>query len=171
MSIYCETIKADESGLTLAAQLLDGDGVALGDPITTGFTELATDSDNITHYWFAADIDLTTVKGIRFYDTGDATNFHTRTLKIAAAQTAATAAQSAAEAVETLTKADGAGDLAAIKTQTDKLSFTGTDVKATLDGEEVTPTTASKTGYSLTAAYDAAKTAGTSTLDAAGVPA
>ena len=169
MSIYCETIKADESGLTLAAQLLDGDGVALGDPITTGFTELATDSDNITHYWFAADIDLTTVKGIRFYDTGDATNFHTRTLKIAAAQTAATAAQSAAEAVETLTKADGAGDLAAIKTQTDKLSFTGTDVKATLDGEEVTPTSASKTGYSLTAAYDAAKTAGTSTLDAAGV--
>lgn len=150
MSIYCETIKADESGLTLAAQLLDGDGVALGDPITTGFTELATDSDNITHYWFAADIDLTTVKGIRFYDTGDATNFHTRTLKIAAAQTAATAAQSAAEAVETLVEAEGAGDLAAIKTQTDKLSFTGTDVKATLDGEEVTPTTASKTGYALT---------------------
>ena len=169
MSIYCETIKADESGLTLAAQLLDGDGVALGDPITTGFTELATDSDNITHYWFAADIDLTTVKGIRFYDTGDATNFHTRTLKIAAAQTAATAAQSAAEAVETLTKADGAGDLAAIKTKTDGLNFTGTDVKATLDGEEVTPTTASKTGYSLTVDYDAAKTAGTSTLDAAGV--
>ena len=85
------------------------------------------------------------------------------------ALTAATAAKTAAEAVETIVEPDGPGDLAAIKTQTDKLSFTGTDVKATLDGEEVTPTTASKTGYSLTAAYDAAKTAGTSTLDAAGV--
>lgn len=29
------------------------------------------------------------------------------------------------------------------------LTFTGSDVKATLDGEEVTPTTASKTGYAL----------------------
>ena len=66
------------------------------------------------------------------------------------ARTAAMAAQTAAEAVETIVKPDGPGDLAAIKTQTDKLSFTGTDVKATLDGEEVTPTTASKTGYALT---------------------
>jgi hypothetical protein len=33
------------------------------------------------------------------------------------------------------------------------------DVKATLDGEEVTPTIASKTGYTLTASYDPAKTA------------
>lgn len=66
------------------------------------------------------------------------------------ALTAATAAKTAAEAVETIVKPDGPGDLAAIKTQTDKLSFTGTDVKATLDGEEVTPTTASKTGYALT---------------------
>ena len=31
------------------------------------------------------------------------------------------------------------------------LTFTGSDVKATLDGEEVTPTTASKTGYALSA--------------------
>ena len=31
------------------------------------------------------------------------------------------------------------------------LNFTGTDVKATLDGEEVTPTAASKTGYALAA--------------------
>jgi len=38
-----------------------------------------------------------------------------------------------------------------IQTKTDQLNFTGTDVKATLDGEEVTPTTASKTGYALAA--------------------
>jgi hypothetical protein len=37
----------------------------------------------------------------------------------------------------------------AIKVKTDGLNFTGTDVKATLDGEEVTPTAASKTGYKL----------------------
>ncbi len=49
-------------------------------------------------------------------------------------------------------------EVAAIKAKTDGLNFTGTDVKATLDGEEVTPTAASKTGYSLVAAYDAAKT-------------
>jgi hypothetical protein len=41
--------------------------------------------------------------------------------------------------------------LDAIKAKTDGLNFTGNDVKATLDGEEVTPTTASKTGYALTA--------------------
>lgn len=40
----------------------------------------------------------------------------------------------------------------AIKAKTDGLNFTGTDVKATLDGEEVTPTAASKTGYSLATA-------------------
>jgi len=39
----------------------------------------------------------------------------------------------------------------AIKAKTDGLNFTGTDVKATLDGEEVTPTAASKTGYALAA--------------------
>lgn len=50
-------------------------------------------------------------------------------------------------------------EVAAIKAKTDGLNFTGTDVKATLDSEEVTPTAASKTGYALTAAYDAAKTA------------
>lgn len=38
-----------------------------------------------------------------------------------------------------------------VKAKTDGLNFTGTDVKATLDGEEVTPTAASKTGYTLTA--------------------
>jgi hypothetical protein len=38
-----------------------------------------------------------------------------------------------------------------VKTKTDGLTFTGADVKATLDGEEVTPTAASKTGYTLTA--------------------
>ena len=48
--------------------------------------------------------------------------------------------------------------LTLVKAKTDGLNFTGTDVKATLDGEEVTPTAASKTGYSLVAAYDAAKT-------------
>jgi hypothetical protein len=41
--------------------------------------------------------------------------------------------------------------LDAVKAKTDGLNFTGTDVKATLDGEEVTPTTASKTGYALSA--------------------
>jgi len=39
----------------------------------------------------------------------------------------------------------------AIKAKSDQLNFTGNDVKATLDGEEVTPTTASKTGYKLAA--------------------
>lgn len=38
-----------------------------------------------------------------------------------------------------------------VKAKTDGLNFTGTDVKATLDGEEVTPTSASKTGYALSA--------------------
>jgi hypothetical protein len=41
--------------------------------------------------------------------------------------------------------------IAAVKTKTDQLSFTGSDVKATLDGESVTASTVSdKTGYSLT---------------------
>ena len=39
----------------------------------------------------------------------------------------------------------------AVKAKTDGLNFTGTDLKATLDGEEVTPTAASKTGYALSA--------------------
>lgn len=39
----------------------------------------------------------------------------------------------------------------AIKVVTDLFRFTGNDVRATLDGEEVTPTTASKTGYALSA--------------------
>ena len=64
-----------------------------------------------------------------------------------------------------------AGDLAAIKAKTDGLNFTGTDVKATLDNEQVTTDEASRnaskaTGFAvagdamtLTAAYDAAKTA------------
>jgi hypothetical protein len=102
--------------------------------------------------------------------------------------------RTAAEAVDTLTKAGGGGDLAAlkttvdanldakvseagglteeeaeqldevatnvslakalaeaVKTQTDKLTFTENDVRATLDSEEVTPTSASKTNYALTA--------------------
>lgn len=51
-------------------------------------------------------------------------------------------------------------EVAAIKAKTDQLNFTGTDVKATLDGETVTVATNNdKTGYALTAAYDAAKTA------------
>jgi ubiquinone biosynthesis protein UbiJ len=42
--------------------------------------------------------------------------------------------------------------IAAIKAQTDKLTFTGSDVKATLDGEKVTAQTVEdKTGYSLAA--------------------
>ena len=54
--------------------------------------------------------------------------------------------------------------ITAIKGKTDSLSFTGTDVNATLDGETVTASTVSdKTGYALTEAYDAAKTAATQT--------
>ena len=50
--------------------------------------------------------------------------------------------------------------IAAIKAQTDQLSFVGSDVKATLDGETVVVSTnQDKTGYSLTTGYDAAKTA------------
>jgi len=50
--------------------------------------------------------------------------------------------------------------IAAIKSQTDKLSFVGSDVKATLDNEQVTVAVNNdKTGYSLTADYDRAKTA------------
>ena len=51
-------------------------------------------------------------------------------------------------------------EVAAIKAKTDQLNFSGTDVKATLDGETVTVgTNNDKTGYALTSAYDAAKTA------------
>lgn len=50
--------------------------------------------------------------------------------------------------------------IAAIKAKTDQLQFVGTDVKATLDGEQViVATNLDKTGYSLTADYDRAKTA------------
>jgi hypothetical protein len=41
--------------------------------------------------------------------------------------------------------------IAAVKVVTDKFAFTGNDVKTTLDGEEVTPTAVSKTGYKLAA--------------------
>lgn len=54
------------------------------------------------------------------------------------------------------TAPDNAG-ITAIKTQTDKLAFTGNDVKATLDGETVA--VGDKTGFALTSAYDAAKVA------------
>jgi hypothetical protein len=54
--------------------------------------------------------------------------------------------------------------IAGIKAKTDGLSFVGSDVKATLDGETVTVATNNdKTGYSLTAAYDAAKVAASQT--------
>ena len=50
--------------------------------------------------------------------------------------------------------------IAAIKAKTDQLTFAGTDVKATLDGEQViVATNLDKTGYRLTADYDRAKTA------------
>jgi len=50
--------------------------------------------------------------------------------------------------------------ISAIKAKTDLLSFTGTDVKATLDGETVVvATNQDKSGYSLTSAYDRAKDA------------
>lgn len=52
------------------------------------------------------------------------------------------------------------GKLDGIKTQTDKLTFTGSDIKATLDGEKVIVTSnEDKTDYVLTTAYDAAKNA------------
>jgi calcineurin-like phosphoesterase family protein len=57
----------------------------------------------------------------------------------------------------------------AIKAKTDRLQFTtDNDVKATLDGEKVTvQSNEDKTGYSLTTAYDAAKTAASqSSVDA-----
>jgi hypothetical protein len=55
-------------------------------------------------------------------------------------------------AADVKTALEAAGThLTLIKTKTDGLNFTGTDVKATLDGEEVTPTAASKTGYALAA--------------------
>jgi hypothetical protein len=52
-------------------------------------------------------------------------------------------------------------EVAAIKAQTDKLQFAaGNDVKATLDFETVTVAVNNdKTGYALTSAYDAAKSA------------
>jgi len=48
-------------------------------------------------------------------------------------------------AIDNLTQASGAGDLAATKVKTDGLNFTGTDVKATLDGEETVTNSASRT--------------------------
>lgn len=56
-----------------------------------------------------------------------------------------------AEQVKTAMEAAGSY-LALIKAVTDLFRFTGNDVKATLDGEEVTPTAASKTGYALSTA-------------------
>jgi hypothetical protein len=58
-----------------------------------------------------------------------------------------------AAAVNTAVEAGAVGTAAAaIQAKTDQLNFTGTDVKATLDGETVTATTVSdKTGYSLAA--------------------
>ena len=64
-------------------------------------------------------------------------------------------------------------DVAAIKAQTDKLTFAGAgpyDVKATLDGEPVTASSVSdKTGYSLSASGVTAVQNGLSTLTAAQV--
>jgi hypothetical protein len=52
--------------------------------------------------------------------------------------------------IHSIVKSGGTGDNAAIKAQTDKLNFTGNDVKATLDGEQVTVATNNdKTGYSI----------------------
>ena len=61
-----------------------------------------------------------------------------------------TAIKGAGWTTETLVAIDVLID--AIKAKTDGLNFTGNDVKATLDGEEVTPTTVSKMGYALSAA-------------------
>ncbi|HUX00910.1 MAG TPA: hypothetical protein VMY35_08010, partial [Phycisphaerae bacterium] len=46
--------------------------------------------------------------------------------------------------IHNIVKAGGTGDAAAIKAKTDGLNFTGTDVKATLDGEEVVTDAASR---------------------------
>ena len=52
------------------------------------------------------------------------------------------------------------GIVSTINSKVTPLSFTGSDIKATLDGEGVTVTTNSdKAGYSLDAVYDSAKTA------------
>jgi len=47
--------------------------------------------------------------------------------------------------IHNVVKSGGTGDNAAIKAKTDDLNFTGTDVKATLDGEEVTTDSDSRT--------------------------
>jgi len=100
--------------------------------------------------------------------TGDATLVAAGAVFGPAGATAGTAALTQQNVRDALKLAPSAGDPATgsidkhlddVQTKTDGLNFQGSDVKATLDGEEVTPTTASKTGYALTAAYDAAKTA------------
>jgi hypothetical protein len=67
-------------------------------------------------------------------------------------------------AADVKTAVEAAGShLTIIKTKTDSLVFSGTDVKATLDGEKVTVTSnEDKTGYALTSAYNAATGAASS---------
>lgn len=72
---------------------------------------------------------------------------------------AAVSTRSTQTSVDTLTTYVDT-EVGAIKTKTDQLNFTGTDVKATLDGEAVTASSVTdKTGYSLTGIYDPAKSA------------
>lgn len=52
-------------------------------------------------------------------------------------------------------------ELSSVRSKTDLLTFTGNDLKATLDGETVS--VADKTGFELTAAYNAAKSAASAT--------
>lgn len=105
----------------------------------------------------------------------------------AGAEMTLTSAYNAAKTAATQASMDVVdGIVDTIKTKTDGLNFTGTDVKATLDGETVTAssvtdksgytctvsdktgfsgtmTVSDKTGFALTADYDAAKTAASAT--------
>jgi hypothetical protein len=144
--------------LTASTNITDRPGIAAAvwNFLTRNLS--ATGQDNIiSGVWGCETRSLTDKAGFTLHADYDpaktaaqAGDAMTLTADYDAAKTAATAA-AVASALESL---------GYIQEKTDKMNFTDTDIKATLDSEKVTVSSnEDKTGYALTAAYDAAKTA------------
>lgn len=121
-------------------------GVVTTDACTTNTDMRGTDSAALANVT-ALEATLTAMKGATFSGTTDSLEA-IRDRGDAAWDTATGFSTHSAADVKAAIEAAGS-HLTLIKAKTDGLNFTGTDVKATLDGEEVTPTAASKTGYAI----------------------
>lgn len=135
------------AGLTLEAQIVDTSGANVG-AVQTSIVEIG--SGNYLANLTIADGQ---VGGVKFRVSGGGAlkaicSLNPGELENSDVKTSTRASQTSLDAVDDYVDTE----VAAIKAKTDQLNFTGTDVKATLDGETVTASSVTdKTGYSLSA--------------------